>query len=415
MLATLEKGVGIRSGLLDLFSSFNGDNVSAGIVAGIFNIGTLLLITKILQEAGLAQDQVLSWIFAVFLGGGFLSIVMALYYKKPICGAWSIAGLVLVSASLSQYTWAEAAGGFFAAGALVFVLGVSGVIKRLVSFLPRPIIMAMIAGILLRFGVGIMTSLEEAPLVSGAILLVFLLSQRFFPRFPGVLAALIAGGVIVAFTNQGGWEPVVFRLAAPVFARPVLIPQAFLGISVPLAITVMGAENMQAMGILLTEGYDRIPQGTKVPINAMTAVSGAAMMVASLAGGHSVNMAGVLTAICGGDSAGPDKEKRYAAAVVTGLITMGFGLFAGTLVLWMGAYPEAVINLIAGLALMGALITSFKGAWAGSYSYGAFFAFITAVSGLSAWGIGAPFWALVLGLSVSFLLDRPQSKIQDNK
>jgi hypothetical protein len=38
---------------------------------------------------------------------------------------------------------------------------------------------------------------------------------------------------------------------------------------------------MQAMGILMTEGYDSHPKGTTVPVNAMTAVSGIGMMAVS--------------------------------------------------------------------------------------------------------------------------------------
>jgi benzoate membrane transport protein len=105
-------------------------------------------------------------------------------------------------------------------------------------------------------------------------------------------------------------------------------------------------------------------------------------------------MAGVLTAICGGKSAGEDMDVRYVAAIVTGVITMLFGIFGGMLLDLLSSFPEAMVNLIAGLAMMGALIASFRGAFAGTFSYGAFFAFVTAVSGIRIMGIGAPFWAL---------------------
>ena len=74
MLQNLERGEGFRKGISEIPARVNGDNVSAGIVAGIFNIGTLLLITKILRDAGLPDTVVLSWILVVFTGGGLLSV-----------------------------------------------------------------------------------------------------------------------------------------------------------------------------------------------------------------------------------------------------------------------------------------------------------------------------------------------------
>jgi benzoate membrane transport protein len=401
----LEMGVGFRQGINGIRRHANGTNMSAGVVAGIFNIGTLLLIMKILQEAGLPQDRIMSWVFIVFVGGGTLSILFSLYYMKPIGGAWSIAGLVLVGGALPFYSLPEAAGGFFMTGVILAILGFSGVAGSIVRWLPRPVIMAMIAGILLRFGVEIASSLHAAPLLCGVPLLVYLLSHRLFPRFPAVLGALVSGGMLAAALGLTGHMELTWQVTLPQLMIPAPTLRALIGISLPLTITVMGAENMQAMGFLMGEGYDDVPKGTRVPVNAMTAASGIGTMLVSLAGGHTINMAGVLTAICGGSGAGEDMEGRYIASMVAGLITMMFGVFSTSLVILMAAYPIELINLIAGLAMMGALISAMRAAWSGPYGHGAFFAFIVAVSGIRVLGIGAPFWALVLGILTSFILD----------
>ncbi len=405
MIRHLEKGVGFRQSIAGIPSRIHADNVSAGIVAGIFNIGTLLLITKILQDAGLPQPVILSWILVVFTGGGFLSLIMSLYYQKPIAGAWSIAGLVLVSGSLPYYSLPQLTGGFFMAGAIVALLGFTGVISRIVRWLPRPVMMAMIAGILLRFGVGIIVALEQDPLLAGIPLILFMVSQRLFPRFPAVLSALVGGGLMVFFSHTITWSPIVLGVARPVFVVPEFTLPALVGISLPLALTIIGAENMQAMGILMAEGYDQHPPGTTVPMNAMTAASGLGIMIVSFFAGHSLTMAGVLTAICSGESAGEDRDGRYIAALVAGLITMMFGILGATLVHVLESMPESLINAVAGLAMAGALIASFRSAFSGRFSYGAFFAFVTAVSGIRVLGIGAPFWALLLGLAAAAMLD----------
>lgn len=49
------------------------------------------------------------------------------------------------------------------AGVLVLLLGLSGVIGRVMRWLPMPIVMAMIAGALIRFGTGVVTAVGTAP------------------------------------------------------------------------------------------------------------------------------------------------------------------------------------------------------------------------------------------------------------
>ena len=58
-------------------------------------------------------------------------------------------------------------------GAIVLLLGVSGVVGRIMRWLPMPIVMAMIAGALTRFGVGAVESVGAAPLIAGTAVVAF--------------------------------------------------------------------------------------------------------------------------------------------------------------------------------------------------------------------------------------------------
>ncbi|WP_430468893.1 benzoate/H(+) symporter BenE family transporter [Vreelandella titanicae] len=92
-----------------------------------------------------------------------ISLFMALRYRQPICGAYTIPGAAILVGSLSVIPFSEAIGAFIMSGLLVLILGVTGLIGRLMRWLPMPIVMAMIAGALIRFATGAVDSVVTAP------------------------------------------------------------------------------------------------------------------------------------------------------------------------------------------------------------------------------------------------------------
>lgn len=172
----------------------------------------------------------------------------------------------------------------------------------------------------------------------------------------------------------------------------------------PLAALVIGAENAQAIGVLMAEGY-------KPPSNAMTVISGIGGIVAGFLGGHNANIAGPMTAICSSEQAGEDRSKRYGASVVNGVLFGAFGLLAGVAVPFVLALPKPLISVVAGLAMIGVLLSALQHGFSrqqGSQT-GAFVALVVAMSSIKLFGISAPFWALVAGVVVSILADRVQA------
>ena len=147
-------------------------------------------------------------------------------------------------------------------------------------------------------------------------------------------------------------------------------------------------------------------QGYKPPINAMT-ISGAIVgSIAAFFGGHAINIAGPMTAICSSDETGP-KETRYAASAVNGVLFATFGLLAALVVPFVVAMPKVIIVAIAGLAMLGVLLTSLKNAFSNNkFQMGAFFALIIGMSGVKFFNISAPFWAIIGSLAVSFLIEK---------
>ncbi|WP_280570003.1 benzoate/H(+) symporter BenE family transporter [Chromohalobacter sp. 296-RDG] len=374
--------------------------VSTGVVATLFGCsGPALIVISAANAGKLSNGQTVAWLFAVYFLGGLISLIMALRYRQPITGAYSIPGAAIMSAALVTISFSEAVGAFIMAGVIVLLLGASGLVGRVMRWLPMPIVMAMIAGALIRFGVGAVESIGAAPLIAGTSLLAFFLTSRFLKSVPPVLVAAVVGFVVAYVSGSIQAGDVDIAMVAPQFTMPHFSFDAFMAISIPLAALVLGAENAQATGVLLAEGY-------RPPINAMAIISGIGGILAGFLGGHNANIAGPMTAICASEQAGEERERRYGATLVNGVLFCAFGLFAGGAVPLIQALPKALIASIAGVAMIGVLLAALQQAFNKQIGYqvGAFVALVVAMSNLSLFGISSPFWALVAGIAVSALL-----------
>lgn len=398
----IEKGPGFAAGLAGLKGAIGIKTAGAGLVAAIFGCsGPALIVIGAGQAGNLSPGQTVAWLLAIYGLGGLISLIMALYYMIPVTGAYSIPGAALVAGALATFPFDQAVGAFVMAGVIVFILGISGLIGKVMRWLPMPIVMAMIAGALIRFGIGAVTALQALPIVVGAAALAFFLSMRFVKAVPPVLSALVVGLIAVAMTGNFVHADAAISFVAPEFTAPSFTIDAFFAIAIPLAVLVVGAENAQAIGVLYAEEY-------RPPINAMTVISGIGGVLAGLIGGHNANIAGPMTAICSSEQAGDDKSKRYGATVINGILFGAFGVFAGIAVPLIMSLPGPLIGAVAGLAMIGVLLSAFQSAFdkRAGYQIGAFVALIVAMSNISLFSISAPFWALIAGTVVSLLLER---------
>ena len=388
------------SGEPRLRQAFNSRSISAGVVAALFGCtGPALVVINAAEAGRLSNAQTVAWLFAIYVLGGLISLFLALRYRQPICGAYTIPGAAILSASLTVIPFSDALGAFIMSGLLVFVLGVTGLIGRLMHWLPMPIVMAMIAGAMIRFATGAVDAVVSAPLMAGAAALSFFLIPRFSRSVPPVLVAGVVGLVLAYALGQLQPADVNIAWVMPVLTMPTFSIDAFLAITIPLTALVIGAENAQATGVLMTEGY-------RPPVNAMTVISGIGGVLAGLLGGHNANIAGPMTAICSSEQAGDDPRLRYGAALVNGVLFALFGLFAGLAVPFILAFPKALIVVVAGLAMIGVLLGALQQAFqkGGNCQIGAFVALAVAMSQFTLLGISSPFWALLFGVAVSWLL-----------
>ena len=165
----IEPGAGFRRGIADLPRNLNAFTISTGVIpAMVIFVTFAALQVNSLSQLGFSERQIIAWVAVSYAFGGLIGIVLSLYYKMPIAGAWAIPGFVLVAATLETSSPAEAFGGFWLAGLFVLLLGVTGAIRKVVGLLPMPVMMGMVAGILLQFPVGIVDSFQESAIIVGA-------------------------------------------------------------------------------------------------------------------------------------------------------------------------------------------------------------------------------------------------------
>lgn len=396
----MEEGAGLKSGLQDLPKSLNAATIGSGVIAAIFGCtGPAMVVISAAATVGFSTRDTASWLFAIYVFGGLIGCFLSLYYKMPICGAYAISAATLMATALNGYTFSEAAGAFVLAGVIVLILGLTGLVGKVIKILPMEIVMAMVAGCMLKFGVNIVTYTYEDTLICGAAVLAFFIVPCFIKKFPGVLAALIVGIIVVVAT--GGFSGSASEIAyiPPHLVKPSFEPSLILSCAVPIAALVIGAEGAQAMGVMEAKGY-------KVPANSMTILSGIGGICTGLFGGHNANIAGPMTAICASEETGP-KEGRYAASIVNGVIFILFGVLSSFAMAFINLIPLSLVYTVAGLAMINVLIGAFRdGFKSGRYKTGAFFALIVGVSGVSILNIGSAFWALIFGVIVSLICER---------
>ena len=390
----------VGRGLRDLPRYLTASTLGAGFLAALVGVtGPWLLAYQAALNAGYPEAAINSWLLAIFVGGGLLSLILAVLYREPICGAYPIAGSALLVPVLGQYSLSEAVGAFLLSGVLVTAIGVSGLFGWIIERIPNEVIMGMLAGVLLRFGIAIFAPLPEQPFLVGAMIAAYLVSLRWLAKLPPALSALVAGVAIAAVTGQ--FDPTAVRLALsqPLVIGPSFGLGAFFSISLPLTLLALGSQNAPGIGILRANGY-------RPPVNAITILSGLGSIATAPLLGHGLNIAAPMTAICAGPESHPDACGRYAATVSNGIFFIAFGLAGATAVSLIQALPEALVGVIAGLALLPVILQAFGLATGQTrHALAAGFALLIAASNINLVGINSAFWAIVAGVAVARLVN----------
>src|SRR3954471_1788580 len=180
-------------------ADFGGVYAATAVVAFLFSCtGPVAIILSIGAAGGLSEADIASWLFGGFFLNSLISIGFSLAYRQPLVFLWSIPGAVIVGPALTHLSFPEVIGAFLVAGAAMLLLGLSGWVRRAMDAAPMPIVMAMVAGVFLRFGVGLVQAFGQdlaIALSMTATWLALSLSPRL--KIPPLIGALVVGAVII--------------------------------------------------------------------------------------------------------------------------------------------------------------------------------------------------------------------------
>lgn len=385
------------------FKDFSLSAFAAGFVAVLVGFTSSVAIVFQAAQAFQASPEIISsWMWALGLGMGLCSLLPSLYWRKPVMVAWSTPGAaVLASAGLAgHFSMAQATGAFMVSALLILVLGVSGWFERLMSRIPLALATGLLAGVLARFGLQAFDAARHAPVLVLSMLVAYLLSRRYLPRFAVVLTLLVA--VLVAGL-QGGldFSAVRFELARPVFTLPEFDLGALISLALPLFVVTTASQNMPGVAAIRAAGYGG-KQG--IPVSKVISLSGFATLVLAPFGAFALNLSALTAAICMGPEAHADPRRRYIAAVACGGLYVLVGLFGAAVTGVLSAFPPALVAAIAGLALLGSIGQGLATALQHEADReAALITFLVTLSGVVLWGVGSAFWGVVAGVLALFI------------
>lgn len=378
--------------------------VVAGVVTAIVGFtSSFAVVLAGLRAVGASADQAASGLFALTVAFGLLMSALALWTRLPLTLAWSTPGAaLLVSTGPVDGGWPAAVGAFALTGALLALTGVVPWLGRLAAAIPVPLAQAMLAGVLLQLCLAPFTAFAASPWAVGPVVLTWLLGTRFLPRW-AVPLALGTALVVIAVTLvvDGTTVPASSLLPRVEPTAPVLTVAAVVGIAVPLTVVTLASQNIPGVAVMRSFGFT-------VPWRAAMVTTGAGTTASAFLGGHAINLAAISAALAAGDQAG-ERSRRWVAAFVAGLTALVLACTSGALVAVTEAAPAGIVETVAGLALLttfaAAVVAALEDAQGRT---SAAVTFLVAASGLQLAGVGAAFWALVVGLAVRATIERPR-------
>ncbi|QUM90321.1 benzoate/H(+) symporter BenE family transporter [Moritella sp. 36] len=368
------------------------NRINMGFIASLIGFtSSIALIYQAASNLGADIVMISSWVFALGLGMGLSSIGLSLYYRTPLLIAWSTPGAALLITSTQGFSINEAIAAFIFSACLITLSGISGLFEKLMNRVPLQIASAMLAGILLSFGIDVFNVMNESPQLVGLMFITYLVSKSLIPRF-AMLAVLMVG--IMSASMQGFFivPDLEWSFGQLIYIEPEWNLAALINIGLPLFLVTMATQNMPGIAILKAHGYH-------APVSKLMTVTGMTNMLIAPFGGFGINLAAITAAICMSEEADQDPKKRYWAAVSAGAFYLLMGVCALSLMTLFQAMPSALIYALAGTALFSTIGSSLQQAFVESpYKEAALMTFLVTASDFTLWHIGSALWGITAGL-----------------
>ena len=394
----LKSAHNLQNKIYIMLKYFSFSNIAAGFVAVLIGFtSSAAIVFQAATAAGASPAEISSWLFALGLSLSTTCIGLSLYYKQPILTGWSTPGAVLLVTSLSGVPMPEAIGAFLFAAFLTIIAGVTGLFEKIMVHIPKALTSAMLAGILLHFGMNVFVSMQDQFSLVSTMLVTYLIGKRYFPRYV-IILVLIMGTCVATMQGLFQLDNVHFAFSTPIFTRPVFNISTLVSVGIPLFIVTMTSQNVPGIAVINASGY-------KPPISRLITWVGISTFIFAPFGCYSISLAAMTAAICTGQESDNNPANRYKSTLIAGFCWLLIGLFGATIVALFFAFPRELTMALAGLAIFSTIGSSLKVAMEeDTQREPAIITILVSASGITLLGIGAAFWGLFAGMLAWFLL-----------
>ncbi|MFF2890197.1 benzoate/H(+) symporter BenE family transporter [Paenibacillus sp. NPDC057967] len=364
--------------------------------------GGAIMIVQAAATAGLTKAELVSWFTSAYVIGGLLNLFLTLRYRIPFAGAHSITATAFLGTTAIGFTFPQLAGAFVMSGVLLLLAGISGLFAKVMDVIPKSLIDALLAGVLLSYVIGIVPAAVQLPYAGLLAAAGYFIMPRVFKKWPPVLWSILFG--LIGLSLE-------FRLPAlphadyipPLLVIPQFTIEGFLSIAIPMSVLILSNDLAVALAALRSNQYNP-------PVNKTLMASGFASILAGWFGGNAANVGGLMSALCSSAEAGP-KEKRYGAALLSSVIVIVFGAFAWRVIDMLDALPSPFVAMLTGFSLLGLFLRALKSAFSDKFLLiPACITFAIAALHLGMLGISTPVWALLAGMVFMKLLKKRNAK-----
>ena len=367
----------------------------------IFSITLISLLLSVAETFGASIGQTSTLILSSYSVSSLLSLAMTRIYRQPLFFIWSSTGIIFIASFADIYSYAEMLGATFVAGAAVLILGILGLSSWLARLIPLSIVLGVLAGLVMPFVVRIFSDMDAEPAIVGATVAAYLLARRLLPsRIPALLPALIIGVFVAAMLGDLHRLSADWTLPDVVVTRPQISWQAIVTVSPVLVVLMVALNNLSAVVYLRSQAYDP-------PARTINIAAGLCTMLLAFVAPIPINMGQFVTPLLAGPDAGAHHQRHWSVYLTSGgLLLVAFAAnVAGAI---PSAVPLSLLFAVAGLALISVLSNALAEMVKGPLRLGPLFAFVVASSKLFLGGFGLAFWALVIGMAVTLLLEHTE-------
>ncbi len=365
--------------------------VTGVVVAVVGFSSTFVIVLAGLVAVGASAAEAASGLVAVCVMLALGTLWLSLRHRTPITLAWSTPGAaLLVATGTVEGGWPAAVGAFVVTAGLILLTGLLPWLGDLIARIPVSLARAMLAGVLLPICLAPVTGIVDSPWAVAPVVIAWAVMHRIARRW-AVPVSLVVALVVVVIEAGSSVDPGDL-LPSLAWTTPHWTLQAVISLAIPLYIVTMASQNVPGVAVMSSYDY-------AVPWREAMTVTGLGTLVGAPFGGHVVNLAAITAAMTAGPMAGEDRSRRWIASASAAVSYLVLALTCSALAALVAAAPGDVIQAAAGLALIGTLGSALTGALADEEGReAAVVCFLVAASGITMFGVGAAFWALVAGL-----------------